>query len=100
MPGSYLSEASAVEADFHGADLFMADLSGADLRGSQFAQANLTEADLTDALLADEDGSNAANFRGAIADATTKWPMGFNPTTAGVAKTHTSAPEAADPNDE
>lgn len=100
MSGSYFSEASAIQADFHGTDLFMADLSDADLRGAQFAQANLTGSDLTNALLADEDGTNAANFRGAVADATTKWPTDFDPAQAGVEDVTDSASEMANSTDE
>lgn len=72
-----------------GADLRYANLRHADLHRSSLAAARLLEADLGGADLRGADLSGAqhlamALLRGAIADAATIWPEGFDPVAAGV----------------
>jgi uncharacterized protein YjbI with pentapeptide repeats len=58
---------------WRGADLQGADLSGADLRRARLNGARLENANL-----------DHAKLNGAIADANTEWPQGFDPVVAGV----------------
>ncbi|MEU8639775.1 pentapeptide repeat-containing protein [Amycolatopsis sp. NPDC048633] len=68
LAGANLEEATLKGAKLAGATLTGAILRGADLRGADLRGADLTGADLDGALL-----------DGAEADATTRWPAGFEP---------------------
>jgi len=70
---SRLTDALLVECDLGGADLRGASLARADLSRSNLCGANLREIDLSQSLM-----------RGAAADASTRWPRGFDPMAAGV----------------
>ena len=67
-----------------GANLQYIDLSRADLREANMNDALLWNADLTGT---DLSGANLwkANLSGAVYDANTQWPEGFNPEAAGAA---------------
>lgn len=68
-----LSRAGMVEADLSYATLVRANMRDADLRGADLRYADLSRADLL-----------RANLRGALANSCTRWPVGFEPTQAGV----------------
>ena len=62
----------------YGSHLYGANLYGSNLYGTDLRRADLTGADLTGADL------RCADLRGAVADARTIWPEGFDPEAAGV----------------
>ncbi|WUD70225.1 pentapeptide repeat-containing protein [Streptomyces sp. NBC_00510] len=78
-------------ARLEGADLRAADLSGADLTGAVVKGARFELADLRGADLAGTDPS-VAGLTGAVADATTIWPSGFDPTATDVVTAGADAP--------
>lgn len=83
-----LRYAHLAEADLHFADLTDAilrgaDLTKADLTGAHLGHARIDFADLRGANLAGADLTEAS-LRGAVADDDTVWPVGFDPTAAGV----------------
>jgi hypothetical protein len=71
-----LREANLREANLREANLFGADLLGADLVGADLREADLLGADLRE-----------ANLFGALANGSTRWPVGFNWGSAGVKMT-------------
>src|SRR5438067_1564918 len=76
--GADLHGAYLVFAPLAGANLDFADLTDANLRGANLAGVSLGLADLSGA---DLTGANmsAAALTGAFYDATTRWPVGFDP---------------------
>jgi hypothetical protein len=78
LSGAVLRNASVELSDLEGAIL-----RGADLRGSDFALSSLDGATLRDTDLRGADLEWAilkgADFAGAVYDATTRWPSGFDP---------------------
>ena len=78
-----LSGANLHRADLSRADLSRANLSGAYLSGAYLSGANLSGANLSGANLSGAYLSGAYLSR-ASADNRTRWPDGFDPTTAGV----------------
>ncbi|WP_433077106.1 pentapeptide repeat-containing protein [Dactylosporangium sp. CA-052675] len=68
-----LGDADLRQAELDGADLRGADLGGADLRGTDLRGTDLRGADLA-----------TVRLDGAVADADTRWPDGFDPVFAGV----------------
>ncbi len=83
------SGAAGPEADLKKANLEGADLKGADLRRADVRQARLQGADLRQAKLED------ARFAGALYDGQTRWPSGFEPTSAGALRSDGGAPTVA-----
>ncbi|MFB8757582.1 pentapeptide repeat-containing protein [Streptomyces nigra] len=80
------------DADFTETDLREANLRKADAHGTVFHRADLRMADLrgTDLSTADLGG---ARLTGALASEQTRWPVGFDPTAAGVVDTDDPGPE-------
>jgi pentapeptide repeat protein len=72
LRGLNLSGTNLRRANLEAADLRDADLAGADLRDANLRGADLTGADLT-----------GADISGAVYDATTRWPVGFDPLSHG-----------------
>lgn len=68
LRGVRLSKANLTGADLTNADLSKATLTGATLKGTKLQGATLTGADLTN-----------ADLKGALYDAHTHWPVGFDP---------------------
>jgi uncharacterized protein YjbI with pentapeptide repeats len=64
-------------SDLRGANLSGANLAGADLRETKLAGATLEAADLRGATLVDTD-AGSARLNGALVDAETQWPAGFD----------------------
>ena len=92
LNGARLVGANLRGANLEGAVLNAADLTGADLRHARLARATLVTTDLRNADLraADFVGTGALrviwsgdlggpHFEGAVWDASTRWPVGFNP---------------------
>ena len=77
LEGACLQWANLVAANLMGAILSEANLEGAELKWANLARANLAGADLEDTHL------TWARLRGAIYDARTRWPAGFDPIPAG-----------------
>jgi len=73
------SERGLWEASLPGAGLRAADLSGVDFSGAVLGDASLDLADLRGADFSAADVTGTS-FRGAVADDTTTWPEGFDPT--------------------
>lgn len=65
--------ANLCEANLNGATLFRSNLSGANLSRTNLCEANLREAKL-----------DGADFTATVANASTLWPTGFDPSAAGV----------------
>jgi hypothetical protein len=93
LDGADLARANLARANLDRANLDRAYLARAYLTGANLARANLTGANLTRAYLTGADLARAnltgayldgANLSGAVADATTRWPDGFDPASAGV----------------
>jgi uncharacterized protein YjbI with pentapeptide repeats len=80
LKAANLTGAKLVQADLSGADLHDALLDGADLTGASLAKADLRLTSLTGANLA------GADLTGALYDAKTAWPDGFDPEKAGAVK--------------
>ncbi len=76
-------------ADLRATDLSGADLTGAVVKGARFELADLRGADLTGTDV------TAASLTGAVADATTIWPSGFDAAAAGVLTAGDDAPPLA-----
>ena len=72
-PGADLARMDLSGFEFRGEDLSAADLSRSNLVGSDLRAANLSGADLT-----------GARVRGALYDADTQFPQGFDPPTSGM----------------
>jgi hypothetical protein len=87
--GASFDECDLESADFHRADLFGATFVGANLIGAKFGGANLCEANFGAAKFDSE-----TQLSGAIADANTKWPDGFDFRASGVRMIE--APEGAE----
>jgi Pentapeptide repeats (8 copies) len=97
LAGARLQGAHLIIANLQGANLIRAHLSGADLQGAHLSLADLQGADLSgarlqgaDLSLADVQGADlsgarlvGANLEGAVYDARTKWPSGFDAKAAG-----------------
>ncbi|MGW4086298.1 pentapeptide repeat-containing protein [Streptomyces sp. NPDC004822] len=92
LRGAKLVETDLRDADFTETDLREANLRKADAHGAVFHRADLRMADLrgTDLSTADLGG---ARLTGALASAHTRWPDGFDHTTAGVVDTEDPGPE-------
>ena len=75
--GANLQNANLAEADLSWADLSNADLRQANLCQAHFFEANLTNTNIFGANVTD------TNFSGAKYSTSTRWPVGFNPQTAG-----------------
>lgn len=101
LTGTWLAGANLIDADLHqadlrsailwharldGADLRATDLTGADLTGAVLKGTRLEQADLRGTDLTGTDPA-AAGLTGAVADATTVWPAGFDAAAAGVVVT-------------
>lgn len=93
LSGANLSKTTGTSPDFSKAVLADANLEGAvwkraDLRGAIFTRAKLAGAKLNESLLLGSDLSGArlddVVLDGAIADATTRWPLGTVPAELGV----------------
>jgi uncharacterized protein YjbI with pentapeptide repeats len=77
LKGANLSGASLVGADLAGADLRDSVIEGADLSGANLENADLRMASLKASKL------DGARLKGAVFDARTTWPDGFDPIKAG-----------------
>jgi hypothetical protein len=73
-----LAKTHLMGAKLDGAMLQGADLTGADLRSADLRSADLRGATLTDAML------TGASLEGALADSSTTWPAGLDPSSQGV----------------
>jgi Pentapeptide repeats (8 copies) len=106
LTGIRLAAAVLISANLHQADLRTAilwhvrlddadlrgtDLAGADLSGAHLPRARLEQADLRGADLSGTDLSSV-HLDAAVADPTTVWPQGFDPSAAGVIITPTGPP--------
>jgi hypothetical protein len=83
LRGADLRKAELVDADLGEADLRRAKLNGARLIGARFGGANLCGADLWGADLGGANDLAAADFSHARYDGATRWPIGFDPVSAG-----------------
>lgn len=99
LAGANLREANLNGADLRGAKLWLADLAGADLRRANMRNTDLRESNLVGADLSDTNLQDA-NLTGARFDAATRWPMGFEPVTAGaLARSSVRAEQQPEPID-
>jgi hypothetical protein len=88
LPHTDLRYARVTDLDFAGANFDSAAMRrirmrGCDLRGTSFLATDLRDADLRGADLREAD-LRGTRFAGARADATTRWPEGFDSATAGI----------------
>jgi uncharacterized protein YjbI with pentapeptide repeats len=83
LSGAQMEVATLSQADLTGAKLIGANLRMAELQGAYLTGAYLTGADLREARLQGADLTRAdlrdADLTGAVYDAETKWPSGFEP---------------------
>ncbi|MFE6158489.1 pentapeptide repeat-containing protein [Streptomyces sp. NPDC056486] len=101
LAGAFLGGARLHQADLRsailwhtrlqGADLRATDLTGADLTGAILNGTRLDQADLRGADLTGTEASRVS-LAGAVGDATTVWPAGFDAAAAGVVTADDSAP--------
>jgi hypothetical protein len=82
LAGANLQRAGMRGADLLKADLQLADLKGADMRGADMRGVNLRGADLRGADFR-EARMQKADINHALYDDATRWPIGFDPKTAG-----------------
>jgi len=83
MRGALLGSSNLQMSRLTGAILIECDLGGADLRGANLAKADLSRSNLCGADLRETNLSQVL-MQGAVADAGTRWPRGFDPITAGI----------------
>lgn len=92
LRGARLVETDLRDADFTEADLREANLRKADASGAVFHRADLRLADLRGTDLATADLTDA-RLTGALTSPETRWPPGFDPTTADTTPTPDPGPE-------